>query len=53
MGTVAYFAGSPRSSSSSTTLAFWAGQFTRPPLRISRPVKMFSDTVNSAKSCGS
>ena len=52
-GTVAYLAGRPSSSSSSTTLAFWAAQSTRPPLRISRPVKMFSETVSSANSCGS
>ncbi len=52
-GTVAYFPGSPSSSSSSTTLSFCADQSTRPPLRISRPVKMFSDTVSSENSCGS
>ena len=52
-GTVAYRAGSPSSSSSSTTLAFCSAQAIRPPLRSSRPVKMFSDTVSSGNSWGS
>ena len=47
------WAGRPSSSSSSTTLAFCAAQSTRPPLRISRPMKMFSETVSSGNSCGS
>ena len=52
-GTVAYLPGSPSSSSNSVTLAFCAAQSTRGPLRISRPVKMFSETVSSENSCGS
>ena len=51
--TVAYRAGRPISSSSSTTLAFCAAQSTRPRRVISRPVKTFSATVRSGNSCGS
>ena len=36
-------AGRPSSARSSTTFAFCAAQSIRPPLRISRPMKMFSD----------
>ena len=34
-------------------MAFCSAQAIRPPRRISRPVKMFSETVSSANSCGS
>ena len=34
-------------------MAFCSAQAIRPPLRISRPVKMFSETVSSGNSCGS
>ena len=50
---VAYRPGSPISSRSSTTRSFWARQSMRPPVLISRPVKMFSLTVSSLNSCGS
>ena len=52
-GTVAYRPGRPSSSSSSTTLAFCSAQSTRPRRRISRPMKMFSETVSSGNSWGS
>ena len=50
---VAYRSGSPRRASSSSTFSCWAAQSTRPPETISRPTKMFSDTVSSANSWGS